>query len=174
MQLILLDCIHIWLCTLQVFKSLRFGSSDIRVSIKQENYASNDSSGTCHCMPQWYLTEEEEEQAFVHGQFRFKSFVLHLWVCHRGCQSCHFSLQSDIMWMQLVVADTVGYLWLAWWLTLGWWDCHFGSCAHASSLSSIGSPISTIRKGSDNCCGEDVTFDVLKLQKPFVVPIQRF
>ena len=38
-------------------------------------------------------------------------------------------------------------------------ECQF-LFAHASNLSSVGLPISTTRKGPDNCCGEDATFEV--------------
>ena len=46
------------------------------------------------------------------------------------------------------------------------------SCAHASTLSSVGHPDSTTRKGPDNRCGDDATFDVLQSQKPSVMHIE--
>ena len=55
---------------------------------------------------------------------------------------------------------------------LGWLECQFHSCGHASDSSSLGPPNSTTWKGLDNRCGEDTTFDVLPSQKPSVVQIK--
>ena len=38
---------------------------------------------------------------------------------------------------------------------------HFKSCMHALTLSSVGPPNSTTRKGPDNRRGDDATIDVL-------------
>ena len=48
----------------------------------------------------------------------------------------------------------------------------FHSCAHASNLSSVGSPTSTTRKGPDNRRDGVARFDVLPSQKPSVVQIE--
>ena len=41
---------------------------DLNTSTTQGNYATPDSSGMCHLIPQQHLSEwrEEDEQAFVH------------------------------------------------------------------------------------------------------------
>ena len=50
-------------------------------------------------------------------------------------------------------------------MILGWFECQFGSCTHASNLSSVGHHISVTCKRLYNLHGKDVTFDVLPSQK---------
>ena len=66
------------------------------------------------------------------------------------------------------------YQWFAWQMILGWLICQIHSCVYASKLSSIGPPGSATHKRPDNRRGEDLTFDVLQLQKPSVMQIESF
>ena len=55
-------------CSTQLLDLCQISFMDLTVRVTQGNYATQDSSGMCHLMPQWHLPEwrEEDEWAFVH------------------------------------------------------------------------------------------------------------